>query len=443
MATWTFSLLGTFHVARDGQELSRFGSAKARALLAYLAVEAARPHARTSLCGLLWPELTDTAALHNLSHTLGRLRTAIGDTRDTRSLLHISRHTIQWNRAGSYRLDVDSFVRLAASSAVDARDQAAAVYRGAFLAGFNVPGCPEFEEWLLLTREHLERLALESLQLVAQQRLAAGAYRQAEAAARRQLEFDPWREAAHRQVMQALADAGQRAAALAQYAVCIRTLDEQLGIAPEPATTALAGQIRAGTLGSEAAQPAAAAPLDAVGEAPSSGSVAEVADAETGRLARAQDWSEAPDTGVLYGRAAEAAQLEHWVLHERCRLVAVLGMGGVGKTTLAATVARSVAGHFDRVVWRSLLNAPPLEELLRPVLQALAGQRRPSLPAGLDEQLTLLLDGLRRQRCLLILDNVESLLDGDGRGTHAPRLRELCGVAPAPGAQPAHQLPAC
>ena len=161
MATWTFSLLGTFHVARDGQELRRFGSAKARALLAYLAVEAARPHARTSLCGLLWPELTDTAALHNLSHTLGRLRTAIGDTRDPRSLLHISRHTIQWNRAGSYRLDVDSFVRLAHSSAVDARDQAAAVYRGAFLAGLSVPGCPEFEEWLLLTREHLERLALE------------------------------------------------------------------------------------------------------------------------------------------------------------------------------------------------------------------------------------------------------------------------------------------
>ena len=94
MAAWTFSFLGTFRVARDGQELSRFGSAKARALLAYLAVEAARPHARTSLCGLLWPELTDTAALHNLSHTLGRLRTAIGDTRDTRSLLHISRHTI-------------------------------------------------------------------------------------------------------------------------------------------------------------------------------------------------------------------------------------------------------------------------------------------------------------------------------------------------------------
>ena len=428
MATWTFSFLGTFRVARDGQELSRFGSAKARALLAYLAVEAARPHARTSLCGLLWPELTDTAALHNLSHTLGRLRTAIGDTRDTRSLLHISRHTIQWNRAGSYRLDVDSFVRLAASSAVDERDQAAAVYRGAFLAGFSVPGCPEFEEWLLLTREHLERLALESLQLVAQQRLAAGAYRQAEAAARRQLEFDPWREAAHRQVMQALADAGQRAAALAQYAACVRTLDEQLGIAPEPETTALAGQIRAGAIGSEAAQPGARCePSDAVGERRPAVPFAQVAGAETSRLARAHDWSEAPDTGVLYGRAAEAAQLEHWLLHERCRLVAVLGMGGVGKTTLAAPVARSVAGHFDRVVWRSLLNAPPLEELLRPVLQALAGPTLTELPAGLDAQLALLLDGLR---------TAPLFADPRQPGEPARRRRPAAGCAPATRAMP-------
>ena len=64
-------------------------------------------------------------------------------------------------------------------------------------------------------------------------------------------------------------------------------------------------------------------------------------------MAIAHDWSEAPDTGVLYGRTAEAAQLEQWLLHERCRLVAVLGMGGVGKTTLAAS-GRQGAGRALR-----------------------------------------------------------------------------------------------
>ena len=290
------------------------------------------------------------------------------------------------------------------------------MYRGAFLAGLSVPGCPEFDEWLLLTREHLERLALESLQLVAQQRLAAGAYRQAEAAARRQLEFDPWREAAHRQVMQALADAGQRAAALAQYAVCIRTLDEQLGIAPEPETTALAEQIRAGALGSEAARGSSGDTGQAAPAITTPPVVQAGAGATPVRSASAHDWSEAPDIGVLHGRAAEAAQLERWLLEERCRLVAVLGMGGVGKTALTATVAKGLAEQFERVVWRSLLNAPPFEEWLRSVLQTLTGHALTVLPADLDAQLALLLDALRTQRCLLILDNLESLLQSAGGG---------------------------
>ena len=109
---------------------------------------------------------------------------------------------------------------------------------------------------------------------------------------------------------------------------------------------------------------------------------------------------------------------------------------------LAAAVVKTVAGHFDRVIWRSLLNAPPLDELLRPVLQALAGPPLTELPAGLDEQLALLLDGLRPHRCLLMLDNLESLLQGDGQGQMRPGYEGYAHAAPPAGAQPAQQLPA-
>jgi predicted ATPase len=75
----------------------------------------------------------------------------------------------------------------------------------------------------------------------------------------------------------------------------------------------------------------------------------------------------------LFGRAAELARLQQWLVDDRCRLVTILGMGGLGKTALAAQAARAMAGRFEVVIWRSLLNAPTLEELLPTMLETLSG----------------------------------------------------------------------
>src|SRR5437764_1452174 len=82
----------------------------------------------------------------------------------------------------------------------------------------------------------------------------------------------------------------------------------------------------------------------------------------------------------------------------RCRLIALMGMGGVGKTALAATAVQAVAAHFEIVIWRSLLNAPPLDEILSAALYVVSGHSLPDVPASLDERLALLLDYLRRRR---------------------------------------------
>jgi WD40 repeat protein/transcriptional regulator with XRE-family HTH domain len=147
---------------------------------------------------------------------------------------------------------------------------------------------------------------------------------------------------------------------------------------------------------------------------------AELQDIFSGQAA-VVDWGETPDLGRFYGREREQETLERWLVADRCRLVALLGMGGIGKTVLAAKVARQVSSHFDYVVWRSLINAPPLTSMLRGWFHVLSQQQLNRWPDHLAEQLELLFDYLRRQRCLLILDNVETIMQqGSRAGQYRP-----------------------
>src|SRR4051812_3279369 len=110
---------------------------------------------------------------------------------------------------------------------------------------------------------------------------------------------------------------------------------------------------------------------------------------------------------------------------ERCRLVMLLGMGGIGKTALTAGLARHLAPHFEVVIWRSLLNAPPLNEMLDGWLDLLAEQRAGKVPESLDAKLNMLFRHLRNQRCLLVLDNAESMMQGGERaGLYRPEAEE-------------------
>jgi WD40 repeat protein/transcriptional regulator with XRE-family HTH domain len=128
------------------------------------------------------------------------------------------------------------------------------------------------------------------------------------------------------------------------------------------------------------------------------------------RVETAQDWGEAPDTAGFVGRGDELALLRRWVLDEHCRVVAVLGMGGIGKTSLAARLAQEVAPSFERVYWRSLRDAPPLGEWLAGAIGFLSDQQLVPPPAE-SERLTALLQLLRERRCLVVLDNSETLFE--------------------------------
>jgi WD40 repeat protein len=139
---------------------------------------------------------------------------------------------------------------------------------------------------------------------------------------------------------------------------------------------------------------------------------------ENNRKLLRTDWGDATQLGAIYGRTTELATLEQWIVKENCRVVGLFGMGGIGKTTLSVHCAKQIQGQFDYLIWRSLRNAPPITDLLTELLQFLSNQQK-SIPNSLDSQILCLLDCLRSARCLLILDNVETIMRSL-RGRSAP-----------------------
>jgi DNA replication protein DnaC len=138
-----------------------------------------------------------------------------------------------------------------------------------------------------------------------------------------------------------------------------------------------------------------------------------------------QDWGEAIDVSIFYGRNQELATLQTWITQDRCRLVTLLGIGGMGKTSLSVKLAQQLVESrimdefpstpFTHVIWRSLRDAPPIDELLTTLIQFLLQHQDTDLPDSAGAKLSRLVELLKRSRCLIILDNFETVLQGGKR----------------------------
>jgi WD40 repeat protein/DNA-binding SARP family transcriptional activator len=428
-------LLGPAVLHDVGSPAQRGASRKALALLAYLAGHS-QPLARQHLAELLWAEKSEARGRRNLSRELSEIGAALPD------LLIADFDAVRlspdvWVDTAAFQELVDEPTRAAravghpgvpgrvgnatapaAPAELDPARLAKAIelYRGEFMAGFYLDGCPEFESWLVRERERWRRQATEVLERLIAHAVRSDANELGQRYARRWLELEPWQEDAHRSLMLLLARNGRRAEALAQYEICRRLLADEFGVDPGTKTVALAERIRTGRLDREARRPG-----DKETGTAAAGLPVSVSPGLLVLPTPAQDWGTVPETEGFYGRADELATLRCWLVDERCRVVAILGMGGMGKTALASRAAEQSAHGYDAVVWRSLLNAPPLADVLRDCLPTFSAGSATELPARLDEQLALLLELFRRRRCLLILDNCESIMQPSARaGAYRP-----------------------
>lgn len=348
MPQLTLSFLGTIETRLDGVVLTGFRSDKVRALLAYLAVEADRPHRRARLAGLFWPEWKEAEARTYLRQALANLQTLL--VNESSSGLLITRDTLQWHPAMTDVVDVLAFERNVILPAtltpppltVSTLQKAVTLYRGSFLEGFFLNGCPEFEEWVLLTRVRLQQKMVAVLTWLADYYQRQQVYHEAIPYARRRVELEPTTEEAHQPLIRLLALAGQRSAAVSQFELCRIMLRQELGVEPAAATMALYQQILRGELTTLQQGPLLAplVPLASLPDAP-----------------HQPDFLKAPATShrtpAVVARQVELAQLERMMAaaNEGQGAVAfVTGDAGYGKTALLHAFARRAHQGFPTLI---------------------------------------------------------------------------------------------
>jgi predicted ATPase/DNA-binding SARP family transcriptional activator len=363
-------LLGGFHLLH-GDEFIDVRSVRIQALLAYLLLHRHGPQPRQQIAAHLWPDSRETQARANLRKLLHQLKKTVPQSD---RFLQVDTDALAWRAGAPYSCDVVQFEEATARAgqATGTQQQASLERAVDLYRGDLLPAC--YDEWIWPLREQLRQTHGEALYELVRLLEARRAFHQAIRFARQLCRFDPLREASHRQLMRLYWLSGDRARAIEAYRRCKQLLRDELAVEPGTATRDLYAQI-----------------LD--DQKPK------------------QPRHNLPQQLTSFvGRADELSIISQRLQDENCRLLTLVGPGGIGKTRLAVQAASQLVDRFEAGVSFVSLEPVSSPDLL---VAAFAEALNVSFyePHDLEQQL---LDYLRQKQLLLVLDNFEHLLDAAG-----------------------------
>lgn len=448
----TVTTLGRMQLQCDGKPVTGFLSQKkAEALIVYLLCNPGA-HARQSLATLFWGDYPEDRALNNLSVLLSSVR------KQLHQFLITTRQTIAINENADCDSDIRRFeAAILAGEKAWPTDRARAIthwmtaveqYQGEFLRNFYVPDSPDFETWARIERERLRQLAVVTYDQIVDYHLQQGQLSPGITHANHSLQLDPLNEAAHRRLMRLLAHNGQRVQALAQYERCRQILADEVAVEPDPKTVLLAEAIRTGhfekeisSQENERARGQEDKQQSGVAEVDTNGSTSAFSDFTPSSkldpytiLSRLEPLPDQQLFGIDTASNAIQTLIQRM---DRPWLIALDGIGGIGKTTLANRLVRRFLDveRFADIGWVSAKQ----EEFLPDV--GIQSTGRPALDVetltdSLLEQLSAdfsytmssrdkrnkLLRLLKEIPHLIVIDNLETVADYQAL---IPYLRQL------------------
>ncbi|HLO30924.1 MAG TPA: tetratricopeptide repeat protein [Anaerolineales bacterium] len=365
---------------------------KALALLSYLAVTN-ESHSRETLAALLWPEYNQEAAFNTLRVSLHTLRKVFGE-----EWFCVDRDQIGLAKNSNVWVDVQHFHNLVtgcqshhhsrADACVDCINpltEAIQLYRGNFLAGLVLQSSTAFDDWQRFQNGTLLQETLSALKKLVHCHSAQGEFSQAITYTQQWLAFDPLDESAHQTLMQLYAWSGQRSAALNQYREYCHILEKELAESPQESTEKLYQAIK------EYRLPPPPTASNLLQFTPRSVILPPVVSASP-----------------FLGREKELTEIAQILREPACRLLSLIGPGGIGKTRLALEVAVENASVFPNGIWFTPLVTVKSPELIASAVVNTLGL---ALEGEMDIR-TQLFNHLRNRKVLLILDNFEHLVGG-------------------------------
>ncbi len=391
MPQLAIQLLGTPVITIDGKEV-RGERRKAIALLSYLAATG-ESQSRETLATLLWPDYDSKRAYAYLRRTIWELNKMLGE-----GWLTVDREFVALNQAADIQVDLHLFHQkldqpISSDPSQDdysGLEDAIDLYQNDFMHSFYLSDSQGFDEWQQFQRDSVRRHAAEGLEKLVQAYLKTGQYQKAISAAQKWVRLDEFHEPAHRFLIRAYAQAGQRSAAIRHYDSLVQQLSHGMGLEPEQETLFLVESIRQGEFRRD--------PVHSVMfEKP-----------------RIDDQESIPRFPVpltpFVGRSEELEDVSQLLNDPTCRLLTLVGPGGIGKTRLALQSAAALQDNYpDGAIFVGLSALSSGEDIL------------PALAKGLhytyyeqdNQPRQQVLNFLRNKKILLLFDNFEHVISDE------------------------------